>query len=135
MMTGRDMLTGFDLVVVLTVLPPPNEKPNAYDRCTKRTLASGRPVVEHVWGHDAPDGAICSCGTLRRGGGQGAVQVLALCKSLLVFERVEAERDLRDAEMAQTRQPERLAVAQARLERVLLAELVVNQAILETPPR
>ena len=58
---------------------------------------------------------------------------VALCKSLLVFERVEAERDLRDAEMAQTRQPERLAVAQARLERVLLAELEVNQAILEMP--
>ena len=56
----------FDMVVVFTVLPPPATKPNAYDRCTQRTLPSGRPVAEHVWRHDAPDGARCVCGEMTR---------------------------------------------------------------------
>ena len=55
---------------------------------------------------------------------------LALCKQLLVQERVEAERDLRDAEFA-WRDAARVDEAQQRLERVLVAELELNQIILE----
>lgn len=38
-------------VIIFTRLPEPQLKPNANDTCQRRTLPSGRPFEEHVWGH------------------------------------------------------------------------------------